>query len=258
MNLIDNARQRKGWVALTPTMRERVGQVLAAASTPEVGVIAADNQALREQLGYSPDQWRKIAQAMREARLLDVQRHWTTDPVTGRKRETGPASWIYCHDDQPRKSQLKRKRRNQDQLKLRLLECRLGLLEDEKQREVKAREELQAEVIRLQSALLRERQRHEDAIAALSEHTPENRHNRTGLTGGPNRGLAEIDESFGSNSMVLGSQSLPTGLAISQGDEPSQGEEPVGGIRTWCSSRDLLSGTSNKNPRSLGERNLYT
>jgi len=143
MNLIDQARQRKHWTELTPRMQERIEQVLNAAQAPDLGIIATDNQALRQQLGYSPDQWRRINQAMKRARLLDVQRHYSRD-VNGALRDQRPSSWIYCYDDAPRQSQIPRRRRGQDEVKVRRLESQVGVLEDE--------------LRRLQSALLRQQQ----------------------------------------------------------------------------------------------------
>jgi len=171
MNLIDHARQREGWQRLTPTMQERIEHVLTTAHSPDLGIIATDNQALRQQLCFGPDQWTRIAKAMKAARLLDVQRNWTTDG-SGQMHEHRPASWIYTYDDSPRASQTPRQRRNQDQLKIRRLESEVGVLTDE--------------VKRLQSALLREQQRHEDAIAAIREQVVSE-----GLIGGTQSAVSE-------------------------------------------------------------------
>jgi hypothetical protein len=130
MNLTDHARQRKHWKDLTPQMQQRVESVLTAAEAPSVGVIAVDNQELRRQLGYTRRQWDRIATAMKSARFLDVQRKYSSD-ASGQMTDQRAATWIYCYDDSSRKSQVPRKRRTQDALKIRRLESQVGVLEDE-------------------------------------------------------------------------------------------------------------------------------
>src|SRR5215211_5168041 len=126
--LLDRAVNRSGWSQLSPLRREHATALLLAAEAPSLGILCNDNEAMRRRLGLSAAQWQKLSRALRDARLLDVQRRWTTLP-NGRHREDGPANWLYAADDAPRQSQIPKKRKAKTDARVRLLESRVATLE---------------------------------------------------------------------------------------------------------------------------------
>src|SRR5215211_4562944 len=147
--LLDRAVNRSGWSQLSPLRREHATALLLAAEAPSLGILCNDNEAMRRRLGLSAAQWQKLARALKETRLLDVQRRWSGVP--GNYREAGPASWLYAPDDSPRQSQIPRKRLTQTDARLRRLERENAVQRDD--------------LNRMQGVML-------DAISLLQEHLP--------------------------------------------------------------------------------------
>jgi hypothetical protein len=127
--LLAQAMNRPGWQRLSPLQRERARQLFLAAETPRLKIIAADNRALRERLGWSPGVSQKMVKALKEARLLDVKRRW--EGVPGNYREAGPASWVYADTDALRSSQIPKTRGKQTNARLRRVERENAALRDD-------------------------------------------------------------------------------------------------------------------------------
>lgn len=135
-DLLAHAQRRRGWAKLTDLQKERATQLFLVAECyyPERGlnIIAGDNEVMRERLGLSKGQWQKLARALKDARLIDVQRRF--EGVPGNYREAGPAGWLYAKTDDIRPSQIPKKRKADVVARVRRVEAENAILRDEMKR----------------------------------------------------------------------------------------------------------------------------
>jgi hypothetical protein len=135
-DLLAHAQRRRGWAKLTDLQKERAAQLLLNAECyyPERGlnIIAGDNEVMRQRLGLSKGQWQKLARALKDARLIEVQRRF--EGVPGNYRETGPAGWLYAKTDDIRPSQIPTKRKSDVVARVRRVEAENAVLRDEMKR----------------------------------------------------------------------------------------------------------------------------
>lgn len=142
VELLAHAKSRHGWKKLTPTQRERAEQLFLEADTPELGIITTDNVVFRQRLGWSQGQAQRMVRALKDARLISVERQWETLP-NGWKRETGPAAWVYAERDMLRPSQIAKRRTKRTEPRLRFLESQVAVLGDDLARVNRALENLE-------------------------------------------------------------------------------------------------------------------
>ncbi len=149
--LLEHAARRHGWQQLTHVERERAAQLILAADHPELGILALDNHAKARELGWSVGQSQRLVRSLKAARLIDVSRKWETLP-SGRKRELGPASWMYTYTDELLPSQIPKRRTKRTEPRLRSLERHESVLTNTVGRLATRVAALEADIGRLQAA----------------------------------------------------------------------------------------------------------
>jgi hypothetical protein len=125
--LLAHAKGRASWRKLTPLQQRRAEELFLTAESPSLLIITADNVALQKKLGWSSGQAQDLVRALKNARLLDVQRR------LGRRGEgeRGPAAWLYAETDAPRASQLPKRRAKRTDARLRSLQSQTDVCQDE-------------------------------------------------------------------------------------------------------------------------------
>lgn len=143
--LLAHAQSRQGWSKLTPRQRQRACAMFLVAECPGLGIITTNNALFRTRLGWSMGTAQRMVSALKRARLLAVERKWETLP-DGRKRELGPAAWVYTTTDTPHQSQLPKPRAKRTDARLRSLQSQVDVLSDDLIRLGRNFEELRLEV----------------------------------------------------------------------------------------------------------------
>lgn len=127
--LLEQVRARKGYARMTRVQQQRADRLVLAADAPALWIFAADNEAKRDELGFTLGQWKKLNRAMKDAHLLAVQRRWKTLP-NGTHVGEEPASWSYALTDAPLPSQIPKPRKKKTDVRLGRLEAENRLQAD--------------------------------------------------------------------------------------------------------------------------------